>query len=573
MITLLLAAGCAVNETGALMSVDYLAGTDVVGFHFEIDRVACDASDSFAPYHQEANVDLVDGLFPAMIGFVENNPFDADTRHTGADLFLSLDPGCYDILAAPASAVDGDDWTPSADCSVASSTGVEVVGTETAEVLLLSQCIGDETGALDTLVLLNHEPELSVDIDEKFNYECEPVNVCVTYSDPDDDPMDVDWESSPAWYAIEIGDAEVIDFDDGHRVWQQCADIVTLYVDSYDVTVTVRDLGYSGGSLMPIEDIIGEESNASLTFPIHTNWIEEPLCFDDDGTLVPVEGSSIERYPGCGYIDAETYYCSGAYAVDPDVVEHLCDGTDLIEENLYPNCDGSPDGEDPEIPCDGIDNDGDGVTDEGSEYGTLYTYNGPSGGVGGVGQVTATDATYDTVTEQFTYEARVLKNGSYTANFLEAILSSGGVPSYGMSPVFYMDGSGAEPVLTIYAYRGASIFTDWQYGTPGGGAPDQILSSLDDDSFINSFSITDDGTAVTFSLDMDASGLNDHSPLHPHPSYGWNGAAFDGTIGIWSWAAYAALGYSGDYVNSFSYWAYTGYDIHYGTTSSETVCH
>ena len=332
--------GCnTATETGAMMSVDYLGGTDVVGFHFEVDRVACDASDSFAPYHWEGNVDLVDGIFPAMIGSLENKPFDDQSRHTGADLFISLDPGCYDVMAAPAAAVDGDDWTPSADCSTASSSGVEVVGGATTEILLLSQCIGDETGALDTLVLLNHEPIISVEIDEKFNYECEPVNVCVTYYDPDDDPMVVEWASSPSWYALNQGTAEVIDFDDGHRVWQECTEIVTRWTQSYDVTVTVSDLGYEGGSLTKIEDIIGEESHSDLTFPIHTNWIEEPMCMDGD-TAVPIEGVSIERYPGCGYTDAETFYCSGAYShmTDPDVVEYLCDGTSLIEENLYPDC-------------------------------------------------------------------------------------------------------------------------------------------------------------------------------------------------------------------------------------------
>ena len=88
--------------TGAKLSVDYFGGSDVVGFHFSIERVACDASDAFSPLLIEANVDLVDGIFPGMIALVEQ-VYSEETRHLGADLFTALEPGCYDVTAAPAS--------------------------------------------------------------------------------------------------------------------------------------------------------------------------------------------------------------------------------------------------------------------------------------------------------------------------------------------------------------------------------------------------------------------------------------------------------------------------------------
>jgi hypothetical protein len=338
--------------TGALLSVDYFGGSDVVGFHFQIERVACDASDAFEPLSIEANVDLVDGIFPGMISLVEET-YDAASRHLGADLFTTLPAGCYDVTAAPASALDGDDWTPSSDCSVASTEGLEVRDGQTTEALLISQCVGDENGALDTLVTLNHPPVVSVDYptddrngdgvangdDGKFNYECEPVEICVTVTDVDDDPIDIDWNISPAAFSFTPGPMTVIGFEDGHRVWEQCVEYVTRYTNTYDVTVTAWDLGYSGGSLVTIESLVSpEESHDSLVSPIHTNWIEDPLCFED-GVLVPAPGVDIHREPGCGITTAEQYYCSGAYAVDPEIVAFLCDGTDLNEELLYPTCD------------------------------------------------------------------------------------------------------------------------------------------------------------------------------------------------------------------------------------------
>ncbi|HHO50158.1 MAG TPA: hypothetical protein ENK18_04610, partial [Deltaproteobacteria bacterium] len=178
------------GQTGASLTIDYFGDTDVVGFHFTVERVACDAGDSFVPETTEANVDLVDGIFPGMISLVEQ-VLDADSRHLGSDLFLTLEPGCYDVTATPAASIDGDDWIASADCATASAEGIEVLGGQTTEATLLSQCLGDPIGGLDVLVLLNHPPSFDLEIDEKFNYECEPVNVCATISDPDDDPIEV----------------------------------------------------------------------------------------------------------------------------------------------------------------------------------------------------------------------------------------------------------------------------------------------------------------------------------------------------------------------------------------------
>ena len=180
------------ESTGAMLSVDYFGDTDVVGFHFNIERVACDAADAFTPFTVEANVNLVDGIFPGMIDLVEQT-LDPDSRHLGADLFATLEAGCYDVMAPPAQEVSQDDFMPPVDCGTASIDGVEVRDGTTSEVTLISQCMGDENGALDTLVTLNHPPVVDVyfptddrdgdgyanDDDSKFAYECEPAEACV----------------------------------------------------------------------------------------------------------------------------------------------------------------------------------------------------------------------------------------------------------------------------------------------------------------------------------------------------------------------------------------------------------
>jgi hypothetical protein len=335
--------GCATDtseSTGARLSVDYFGDTDVVGLHFEIERVSCDSFDTFEPFSVSANADLVDGIFPGMIDLVEQS-LDPDSRHLGSDFFLSLEPGCYDIDVVPAASINGDAWTPSTDCGIASADGVEVLPGQTAEATLISQCVGDAIGALDTLVLLNHGPTFILEIDEKFNYECESVNVCVTAYDVDDDPLEFEWQRTggPAEFAMNLSAPEVIGFESGHRIWQQCTEIVTRWTASYDFEVTVYDLGYSSSQLVRIENMVEGDSHTSLEFPIHTNWIEDPLCFDSVGDLVPAPDTSIVRYAGCSYTSAESYYCSGNYPIDPAIVGYLCDGNDLNEEALYPDCD------------------------------------------------------------------------------------------------------------------------------------------------------------------------------------------------------------------------------------------
>jgi len=341
----LFALGCA-SPTGAGLTVDYFALTDVVGFHFEVDRVACTAGHAFVPYHMEGDVDLVDGIFPAQIEVVEAEAFAEDTRHTAADLFLALEPGCYDILAAPASDMDAlvGQWTPSTQCSVAAAFEVDIVPGQTTEVILRSQCEGDPSGASDLVVVLNHPPLITTPVPAEHVFECQAVDVCVELYDPNDDALETTWTSVPegGLHAVDLGDLEVVDFDDGHRVWRQCAEIVANTAATYEWTVEVHDIGWEGTTPIRLEEVTGGASSDALHFPIYTNWVADPMCFDAYGDLVPDEGLSVPRVVGCEVTSPEDWYCSGAYDVDAAESALYCDGTSLDEDALYASCEAVP---------------------------------------------------------------------------------------------------------------------------------------------------------------------------------------------------------------------------------------
>jgi hypothetical protein len=133
----------AAGQTGALLRVDTAGFTDVVGFHFSIDRVACDAAEAFHPLRIEADVDLLDMALPGDFE-LRAHSFDEESDALAADLFVSLPPGCYEVAAYPARDFPASGWLPSLDCAPAPAAAAAVEDGATAELLLISQCAGDE---------------------------------------------------------------------------------------------------------------------------------------------------------------------------------------------------------------------------------------------------------------------------------------------------------------------------------------------------------------------------------------------------------------------------------------------
>lgn len=335
-----------IGESGAYLSTDHYSDTDVVGFHFILERVACPGEHpgDFEDEIIEVNVDLLAGLLPGGVEILEQR-LDPESKHVGADLFLSVAPGCYDVIAAPASWIDGEDWHPSEDCSVATTDEpVHVEPGMTAEPeLLISQCEGDPTAQIDVPVAINLPPFLEVELeDDKFAFECSPVTVCVTVTDPDDDPIELVWEQIAGVdpFDVEIGPLTLIDFEAGRRVWQQCATVTNQFTGAYEYRVTAFDLGLLDGDYVRMELLTGEESRISTTFPLYVNWIEERRCIDEDGDAVLVDESAfVVRAEGCHYTSAEEYYCGEGYADEnPEEAAFLCPDGELDESALYPQC-------------------------------------------------------------------------------------------------------------------------------------------------------------------------------------------------------------------------------------------
>lgn len=334
------------GQTGANLTLDHYGDTDVVGFHFVIERVACPDEDPADIDAQtiEANVDLMAGLMPGMVELLEQR-LDSQSKHVGSDLFISLAPGCYDVSAAPASHIDGDAWHPSEDCAVATlDAHVEVEPGLTAEPpLMISQCVGDPTAQLDVPVALNQPPFLELRLeDDKFAYECAPVTVCATVSDPNDDPIEIDWEQigGPDPFSVEEGELELVGFEEGHRVWEQCATVTNRWTGEYDYRVTAYDLGREDGEYVRMEEITGEASSITTTFPLYVNWVEERRCINDDGEAVLVDESArVERTPGCDYYSAEEYYCGDDFAAaEPESAAFICPEGEFDATALYPRC-------------------------------------------------------------------------------------------------------------------------------------------------------------------------------------------------------------------------------------------
>lgn len=332
--------------TGANLTIDYFGDTDVIGFQVTVDRVACAPGEAFEPSTEQFDINLLDGVMPGMVSLLEQR-LAQDTRHLGSDLFVSLDPGCYDITFAPASGFEP--FVPSADCQVtgtADDAPVVVENGSTAEPpLLISQCIGDERGALDTPVALNTPPVVDVEIEgSKFAYECQPLTVCATATDDNDDPIELVWSKVRGHnpFDSEVGPMELIGFESGHRIWRQCLTVTNRFVGDYDWSVTAYDLGKRGNQTVRIEALVAPAtSHFSLEFPMFVNWVEEPLCYDGAGDLVLAEGvAPIERAAGCGYTTSEEYYCGDMFERrSPGSRAFTCPDGEFDPTAVYPDCD------------------------------------------------------------------------------------------------------------------------------------------------------------------------------------------------------------------------------------------
>ncbi len=276
--------GVDVTRNGAALSLDYLGDSDVIGFLFEV--FLCDEETLVL----EEVVGFQDQLAPGGISLFDL--FDMGSGHLMADLFVPLDPGCYDIAVTPVQSIE--EIVASDDCSAASRRGVIVNEGEVTEIdpPLVSQCEGDSPGGLDVPVVLNHEPVIEISIPDKFGYECELLEVCARVEDPDNDPMEIVWAS-----LVEENGEILLDGDgnpvlnpdvvseisqpltligeaDGIHEYEECRTFAMDNPGTYHFIALVYDLLSDGTR---IEDALmdlgtdADESHESLSFPLHVS--------------------------------------------------------------------------------------------------------------------------------------------------------------------------------------------------------------------------------------------------------------------------------------------------------------
>lgn len=107
-------------------------------------------------------------------------------QHRFSDALFTLTPGEYRVCAVP----ETQDGSVSRDCGP-TETIASVNAGVTTEVVLISQCTGNQRGGLDAVVVLNDPPV----IDDfgispsKFIGTCEEATLSATISDPDGDPI------------------------------------------------------------------------------------------------------------------------------------------------------------------------------------------------------------------------------------------------------------------------------------------------------------------------------------------------------------------------------------------------
>ena len=136
------------------------------------------------------------------------------------------------------------------------------------------------------------------------------------------------------------------------------------------------------------------------------------------------------------------------------------------------------------------------------------------------------------------------------------------------------------PVLTAYAYNGisgnnnTSFTSSWNDGTPAAGiqTPDRIWSSLNPDTTntVMQLSATDHGTYRRFVVEIDATVIQDHTPLYPDAQgQPWTGVSFGSLLGHWLHpviglnTSYGTYPNAADYnfLTSFNFTGYTFSDM------------
>lgn len=268
-----------------------LSTHDVAGILYEI---VCDDGTVVTEY-----VDLESGPMPTWL-----DPA-AGPGHPFADLFSVLPAGECTVTATPMQDAD----TPSEDCAPVSETFTVVPG-ETTEITLMSQCVGEDNGAVDIVVGLNDPPKIeALDMDPgKFICVDEPLQLTVSVTDPNGDAVTVTWQvtdwpenPAPGTFSLTPASGTSVAFQ-SNTVGPH--EVVVVATDSYGATT-------------------------SLTFPIHVMQCD--VCCKLDG----YEVVSFEECPDGSQVPwdlCDSCQCPEGFDPTPDGLG--CESI-LVEEAIF----------------------------------------------------------------------------------------------------------------------------------------------------------------------------------------------------------------------------------------------
>ena len=264
--------GSATSTSRLALTADLLGGTDVGGMQFEVTETNCDGTAVANPQTWEETTDLEDMYLPGGIPLFEGKPYDATSTHIFADQYFLLPAGCYNVAATPLDAMGN----VSTDCFAAHQSTVEVLDGLTTEITLISQCQGPARGGLDVIATVNHPPQIDDLTFEpsKFVATCHGTEVCVTASDPNGDPIEIDWAQTSG-SGITSGPTVRNTTVNADGSVTQCANVQTGAMGTYEFEVTVYDLAHDEqGQSARCEDLLSAQGDAhpsrdSIEFPVH----------------------------------------------------------------------------------------------------------------------------------------------------------------------------------------------------------------------------------------------------------------------------------------------------------------
>jgi hypothetical protein len=156
--------------------------------------------------------------------------------HPFADVFFTLPPGQYLVCAQPFQARGGF----SNECARATTLATVMPGM-TTEIVLVSQCTGQENGGLDTVTILNDPPIINSlnFIPSKFITACQQANLLLNATDPNGDALTIVWTvTTPTGNTQTVTGPSLIVFNPGGTTGD--FDFVVTVTDPFGGTTSLR---------------------------------------------------------------------------------------------------------------------------------------------------------------------------------------------------------------------------------------------------------------------------------------------------------------------------------------------